>query len=98
MIEKPHTPIVRLAADGQRYFAEPSKLEARVTLSVSTYSNQVRAELVQWQPEDVVSGRVVWQHHIRGSFASDGATRYTAGMLGQTAEWLVRQGWPGIAL
>lgn len=91
-------PLVRLAADGSRYFAEPSQLQARMTLSLSVYSNQVRAELVQWQPEDVVSGHVVWQHHIRGNYAREGATRFSAQMLGQTSEWLSKQGWPGIAL
>lgn len=91
-------PIIRITADGSRMFAEPSELRARVTLSVSLFSNQTRAELVQWEPCDVVSGHVVWQHHIRSSNAQDGAARAAAQMLGQTAEWLSRQGWPGISL
>lgn len=98
MTDKLSRPIVQLAADGSRFFAEPSELRSRVSLVVSLYSNQTRAELVQWETCDVVAGHVVWQHHIRSSNPNLGASRAAATMLGQTSEWLSRQGWPGISL
>lgn len=91
-------PILALSPDGKRYFADPGVLVARVNLQVSLYEGQTRAELTEWLPGQGLHGHLVWQHHIRTHNAADGASRAAARMLGQTGEWLSRQGWPGIAL
>ena len=98
MFESPHRPVVRLAEDGSRSFFEPGRLQARVTLTLAVYTDQARAELLAWAPDDPPGGHLAWEYHIGLAVPLKASVRNAASMLGNTSEWLVKSGWPGLPL